>query len=84
MVRLCSICRDHGGKEVDIGGVDTVEYEASIRHVGESESAEADKLEGIKLSLGMAEGDEEGLELLKMVEAIAFCKLFQDILLLLV
>lgn len=82
MVRLRGICRDHGGKEVDIGGVETVEYEASVREVSESESTEADKLKGIKLSLGVADSDEKGLELLKMVEVIAFCEFFQDVLLL--
>lgn len=81
-VGVGSIGRDHGGKEVDIGGVETVENDASVREVSESESAEPDKFEGIELSLGVAEGDKKGLELLKMVEVIAFCKFCQDELLL--
>lgn len=81
-VGVGSVSRNHCGKEVDIGGTETVEYEASVREVGESENTESDKLEGIELSLGVAEGDKKGLELLQMVEMIAFCKFCQDVFLL--
>lgn len=48
-----------------------IEDGASIVEVAELENAETDELEGVELGLGMAEGDEEGLELLQMVEMTA-------------
>lgn len=50
---------DHGGIEIDIGGIEAIENEASIRKVGERKSAEADEFEGVELGLAMAEGDEK-------------------------
>lgn len=47
---------DEGGEEVDVGGVDVVEDEASVGKVGESEGTEANKLEGVEVGLGVTQG----------------------------
>lgn len=49
-----------------------VEDEAGVVEVGEGERAEADELEGEEVGLAMAESEEKRLELLQMVEVIAF------------
>lgn len=68
VVRASGICGDHGGPEVDVRRAEVVEDAASVVEVGEIEGAEADELENQELSAGMAEGDEEGLELLEVVD----------------
>lgn len=80
MVGPRSVCGDNGSIEKDIRGVEMIEDEASVRKVGERESAEADQLKSVELGLAMAKGGEKGLELLEMVEVIAFCKYCQDVL----
>ena len=53
------ISSDHRSVEVDVGGFEVVEDEAGVGEIGEGESAEAEKLEGVEMSLAMAESDEE-------------------------
>lgn len=65
---------DHCGVEIDVGGVEMIEDEASVAEIGDCEGAEADQLESDELGLAMAEGEEEGLDLLQMVEVLAFIK----------
>ncbi|PON83792.1 hypothetical protein TorRG33x02_203430, partial [Trema orientale] len=74
---LGGVGSDHGSKQVNIGRAETVEYGTSVGEVCQSQGSEADELEGIELSLRMADGDEEGLELLKMVEVTALAQFFQ-------
>jgi hypothetical protein len=65
---------NHGSIEIDIGRVEMVEYQASVRKVGERKSAETDELKGVELCLGVANGEEKGLDLLQMLQLIAFRK----------
>lgn len=70
---------EHSGVKVDVGELEAVEDETGVAEVGEDEGAEADELEGVELSLAMAGGDEEGLELLEMIEIGAFVQEEQDV-----
>jgi hypothetical protein len=49
-----SIGSNHGSIKIDIGRVEMIEDEASVRKVGKRKSAEADQLEGVELGLAMA------------------------------
>ena len=78
VIRMRSISSDHRSVEVDVGGFEVVEDEASVGEIGEGESAEAEKLEGVEMSLAMAESDEKSLELLEMIEMNAPFKEGED------
>ena len=68
---------DDCGEEVGVGGWVVVEDEACIGEVRESEGAEANKLEGVEVGVGMAESGEVTLKLLQMVQMIALAQCFQ-------
>lgn len=70
---------EHSGVEVDVGEAEAVEDETGVTEVGEDEGTEADELEGVELSLAMAGGDEEGMELLEMAQIGAFVQEGQDV-----
>lgn len=80
VVRASGVRGDHGGPEVDVRGAEVVEDAASVAEVGEVEGAEADELEDQELGAGMAEGDEEGLELLEVVDVGGSTEGGQDVL----
>lgn len=63
VIGLRSVSSDHASVKINIGGVEVIEDETSIVEVEERKSTEANKLESVKLCLGMAEGYEKGLEL---------------------
>lgn len=71
-VRVGGICGDHCGVEVDVWGIEVIEDEAHVGEVGEGKSAETKELESVEVGLGVTQGDEVSLELLQMVQVIAF------------
>lgn len=75
--RMRSVGGDDCGEEVGVGGRVVVEDEACIGEVGESEGAEAKKLEGVEVGMGVAKSGEVTLKLLQMIQMIALAQCFQ-------
>lgn len=65
---------DHGGEEVGVERRNVVEDEARVGEVGESEGAEANELEGVEVSVGVAQSGEVCLELFEMVQVVALAQ----------
>lgn len=63
---------DEGGEEVGVVGREVVKDETRVREVGECCGAEANEFEGVEVSMGVAKGCEEPLELLQVLQLVAF------------
>lgn len=72
MIGDFSIRADDCGVKVNIGGGEFVEQVAGVTEIAEASGAETDELEGVEMSVAMAECDEVGLKLFEVIEAIAF------------
>lgn len=71
MIGYASVGGDNCSVKIDIGRVKILEQVACIGDIVETKGAEANELEGVEVSVGMAERNEMGLELPEMIEAAA-------------